>query len=58
MFPSANPLVRLLSVLNPPPMTHLDRQAIDLMEKCLAFSPKKRLDVSEALRHPYLSVRN
>lgn len=26
------------------------------MEKCLAFSPKKRLDVSEALRHPYLSV--
>ncbi|KAF8956253.1 kinase-like domain-containing protein [Flammula alnicola] len=28
--------------------------AIDLMEKCLAFSPKKRLDVSEALRHPYL----
>ncbi|KAH9478807.1 Mitogen-activated protein kinase 2 [Psilocybe cubensis] len=28
--------------------------AIDLMEKCLAFSPKKRLDVSEALKHPYL----
>jgi len=28
--------------------------AIDLMEKCLAFSPKRRLDVSEALQHPYL----
>ncbi|KAF9528720.1 kinase-like domain-containing protein [Crepidotus variabilis] len=28
--------------------------AVDLMEKCLAFSPKRRLDVSEALRHPYL----
>ncbi|ETW78215.1 mitogen-activated protein kinase-like protein [Heterobasidion irregulare TC 32-1] len=28
--------------------------AIDLMEKCLTFSPKKRIDVSEALKHPYL----
>ncbi|EIM88650.1 Pkinase-domain-containing protein [Stereum hirsutum FP-91666 SS1] len=28
--------------------------AVDLMEKCLTFSPKKRIDVSEALRHPYL----
>jgi mitogen-activated protein kinase 1/3 len=26
------------------------------MEKCLAFSPKRRLDVSEALQHPYLQV--
>lgn len=26
------------------------------MEKCLAFSPKRRLDVTEALRHPYLGV--
>lgn len=31
-------------------------KAIDLMEKCLAFSPKRRLDVSEALQHPYLQV--
>ena len=57
MFPKANPLVRLLSALILPSMPHLDLQAIDLMEKCLAFSPKKRLDVSEALQHPYLSVR-
>ncbi|KAI0067013.1 Pkinase-domain-containing protein [Artomyces pyxidatus] len=28
--------------------------AIDFMEQCLTFSPKKRIDVSEALRHPYL----
>ena len=28
--------------------------ALDLMEKCLAFSPKRRLDVKEALKHPYL----
>ncbi|KAF9455914.1 kinase-like domain-containing protein [Collybia nuda] len=28
--------------------------AIDLMEKCLAFSPKRRITVGEALRHPYL----
>ena len=36
--------------------SHIRIQAIDLMEKCLAFSPKKRLDVSEALHHPYLEV--
>ncbi|KZV61332.1 Pkinase-domain-containing protein [Peniophora sp. CONT] len=28
--------------------------AIDFLEKCLTFSPKKRIDVSEALAHPYL----
>ncbi|KAF4586609.1 MAP kinase Pmk1 [Pleurotus pulmonarius] len=28
--------------------------AIDLLEKLLTFSPKRRIDVSEALRHPYL----
>lgn len=26
------------------------------MEKCLTFSPKRRIDVDEALRHPYLEV--
>jgi mitogen-activated protein kinase 1/3 len=31
-------------------------QAIDLMEKCLTFSPKRRIDVNEALAHPYLAV--
>lgn len=31
--------------------------AIDLMEKCLTFSPKKRIQVDEALKHPYLEVR-
>ncbi|KIL58206.1 hypothetical protein M378DRAFT_1026334 [Amanita muscaria Koide BX008] len=28
--------------------------AIDLLEKCLTFSPKRRIEVSEALKHPYL----
>ena len=32
--------------------------AIDLMEKCLTFSPKKRIQVDEALQHPYLEVRS
>lgn len=30
--------------------------AIDLLEKCLTFSPKKRIQVDEALQHPYLEV--
>ncbi|KAF9051263.1 kinase-like domain-containing protein [Panaeolus papilionaceus] len=29
--------------------------AIDLMEQCLTFSPKKRPSAAEALRHPYLA---
>ncbi|EKM77245.1 hypothetical protein AGABI1DRAFT_86785 [Agaricus bisporus var. burnettii JB137-S8] len=28
--------------------------AVDLMEKCLTFSPKRRITVEEALQHPYL----
>ena len=32
-------------------------QALDLMEKCLTFSPKRRIDVNDALKHPYLEVR-
>ncbi|KAG5642691.1 Mitogen-activated protein kinase 2 [Asterophora parasitica] len=28
--------------------------AIDLIEKCLTFSPKRRIEVGEALMHPYL----
>lgn len=27
------------------------------MEKCLTFSPKRRIEVDEALKHPYLEVR-
>lgn len=30
--------------------------AIDLLEKLLTFSPKRRIEVGEALKHPYLSV--
>lgn len=26
------------------------------MEKCLTFSPKRRITVEEALKHPYLEV--
>ncbi|KII84317.1 hypothetical protein PLICRDRAFT_95301 [Plicaturopsis crispa FD-325 SS-3] len=29
--------------------------AVDLMDKCLTFSPKRRINVEEALQHPYLS---
>ncbi len=29
--------------------------ALDLLEKMLAFNPKKRITVTEALAHPYLS---
>ncbi|KAI0935139.1 hypothetical protein AcV7_004029 [Taiwanofungus camphoratus] len=30
--------------------------AIDLMEKCLTFSPKRRIEVEDALKHPYLAA--
>ena len=26
------------------------------MEKCLTFSPKRRIEVDDALKHPYLEV--
>ncbi|CAH7668194.1 kinase-like domain-containing protein [Phakopsora pachyrhizi] len=29
--------------------------AVDLLEKCLTFNPKKRITCEEALRHPYLA---
>jgi mitogen-activated protein kinase 1/3 len=29
--------------------------AIDFLEKCLTFSPKRRIEVGEALKHPYLA---
>lgn len=32
--------------------------AVDLMEKCLTFSPRRRVTVEEALQHPYLAVRH
>jgi len=28
--------------------------AVDLMEQCLTFNPKRRIDVEQALAHPYL----
>jgi len=31
-------------------------KAIDFLEKCLTFSPRKRIDVAEALAHPYLEA--
>lgn len=30
--------------------------AVDLMKRCLSFSPKRRITVEEALTHPYLEV--
>ncbi|CAO3687977.1 unnamed protein product [Umbelopsis ramanniana] len=32
-----------------------DEQAIDLLEKMLVFDPRKRINATEALAHPYLS---
>lgn len=29
--------------------------AIDFLERCLTFSPKTRIEVGEALKHPYLA---
>ncbi|KAF7343073.1 Mitogen-activated protein kinase [Mycena venus] len=46
-----NPTPQLLSF---PRLTHTP-QALDLMEKCLTFSPKRRIEVTEALAHPYMS---
>ena len=31
--------------------------ALDLLEKCLTFNPKRRIEVDEALAHPYLQVQ-
>ncbi|KZV99683.1 Pkinase-domain-containing protein [Exidia glandulosa HHB12029] len=45
-FRKKKPLASLFPGANP--------QAIDLMEKCLTFSPKRRIDVEAALAHPYL----
>ena len=59
LFPGANPLVRsLVTTLIYPLNSHrFYFQALDLMDKCLTFSPKRRIDVDEALRHPYLEVK-
>lgn len=45
-FRKKKPLASLFPSANP--------SAVDLMEKCLTFSPKKRIQVDDALRHPYL----
>jgi mitogen-activated protein kinase 1/3 len=38
---------------------HASAQAIDLLDKMLAFNPAKRLTVDQCLEHPYLqSIRN
>jgi len=33
---------------------HSDKNALDLLERLLTFDPNKRIDVSDALAHPYL----
>lgn len=35
---------------------HANPQAIDLLQKLLAFDPAKRIDVTAALAHPYLQI--
>ncbi|CAK5282825.1 unnamed protein product [Mycena citricolor] len=46
-FRKKRPLSTLFPKANP--------DAIDLMEKLLTFSPKRRIEVEDALAHPYLS---
>jgi serine/threonine protein kinase len=36
-------------------MLTLRRAALDLLERLLAFSPRKRITLEEALAHPYLA---
>ena len=55
LFPGANPLVRDESSIQENTSEFL-LQALDLMEKCLTFSPRRRIDVEDALKHPYLEV--
>lgn len=43
---SKQPLTRLYP--------HSDKNALDLLERLLAFDPSKRIDVCDALAHPYL----
>ncbi len=33
---------------------HSDKNALDLLERLLTFDPNKRINVNEALTHPYL----
>lgn len=33
---------------------HADKNALDILERLLTFDPNKRINVSEALAHPYL----
>ena len=47
-FRKKRPFITLFPDANP--------QAVDLLEKCLTFSPKRRINVEEALAHPYLAV--
>ena len=58
LFPGANPLVlySLVILVKSMFMLFTGLQALDLLEKCLTFSPKRRIDVDEALKHPYLQV--
>ena len=60
LFPEANSKVRKSPgsqfVLEYRPFELPKLQAIDFLERCLTFSPKKRIDVAEALAHPYLEV--
>lgn len=36
--------------------TNADANALDLLDKMLAFNPDRRITVEEALRHPYLEL--
>lgn len=59
--PRSREYIRALPFRKKKPLTTLfpnaNPLAIDLMEKCLTFSPRKRIQVDDALRHPYLEVR-
>ncbi|KAG6377590.1 kinase-like domain-containing protein [Boletus reticuloceps] len=55
MFQGANELV-CLEITHQRISLNDYLQAIDFLEKCLTFSPQRRITVVEALQHPYFDV--
>ncbi len=55
----AKEYIRMLPLCNKKPFSELfpdaNPLAVDLLEKLLSFNPKKRITVTQALEHPYLS---